>query len=100
VLGDDAGKNHDGEPPLGDEAGKKHHDGESREVTLLLLSSSFDVNQREVGFLLFLSIDDEVAKRTTRLQRRRRGCRDDGKVVERRFWGEFFAPDRVKFGGL
>ena len=54
VLGDDAGRNHDGELPLGDDAGG-NHEGEPPEVCLILLSSFF--------FLLFLDADDEVAER-------------------------------------
>ena len=57
-LGDDADENHDGEPPLGDDACENHHDGEPPEVGLILFSSS---------------------------QRRRQGCRDDGEVAERIF---------------
>ena len=59
VLRDDAGENHDGEPPLG-VAGENHHDGEPPEVGLILLSSS---------------------------RRRRRGCRDSGQLAQGIFVG-------------
>ena len=55
MLGDDVSENHDGEPPLGDDADENHHDGEPPEVGLILLSSS---------------------------RRRRQGCRDGGEVAE------------------
>ena len=71
MLGDDADKNHDGEPPLGDDAGENYHDGEPPEAGLILLSSS---------------------------RRRRRGCRDDSEVAERGFLGDFFGPIPSEFG--
>jgi len=53
VLGDDADKNHDGEPPLGDDASENHHDREPPGQV------SF--------FFLLLGIDDEVSKTAARL---------------------------------
>ena len=41
MLGEYAGGNHDGEPPLGDDASENHHDREPPEVGLILLSSFF-----------------------------------------------------------